>query len=176
MAKSTVFRLSEAGSLALHATVFLAANPDDILSAVLRADPNLVAIAATREDKSIRLSAGEIAAALNVSESHLAKVLQRLARAGLVRSVRGPNGGYTLAKPSDKITLLDVYEAVEGPLSTDDCLLEEPICSGRTCIFGGLVKKLNTEVKEHLAGTRLADLRDLYRSRDARGKKHRQHR
>ena len=170
---STVFRLSEASSLALHATVFLAANPDDILSAVVRADPNLVAMAATREDKSVRLSAGEIAGALNVSEAHLAKVLQRLARAGLVRSVRGPSGGYTLAKPSDEITLLEVYEAVEGPLSTNDCLLEEPICSGRTCIFGGLVKKLNTEIKEHLAGTRLVDLRDLYRSRDADSKKHR---
>ena len=170
---STVFRLSEAGSLALHATAFLAANPDDILSAVLRADPNLVAMVSTRQDKSMRLSAAQIAAALSVSESHLAKVLQRLARAGLVRSVRGPNGGYTLAKASDKITLLDVYEAVEGPLSTNDCLLGVPICSGRTCIFGGLVKKLNTEVKEHLAGTKLANLQDLYRSRDARGKKHR---
>ncbi len=176
MAMSTVFRLSEAGSLALHATAFLAANPDDILSAVVRADPNLVALAATREEKSIRVSAGEIAAALNVSEAHLAKVLQRLARAGLVRSVRGPNGGYTLAKESNEITLLDVYEAVEGPLNTDDCLLEGPICSGRTCIFGGLVKKLNTQVKEHLAGTKLADLQDLFRSRDAHAKKHRQHR
>jgi len=173
---STVFRLSEAGSLALHATAFLAANPDDILSAVVQADPNLVAMASTREDKRMRLSAGEIASALNVSEAHLAKVMQRLARAGLVRSVRGPNGGYTLARPSDEIALLDVYEAVEGPLSTDDCLLEEPICSGRTCIFGGLVKKLNTEVREHLAATKLANLRDLYRSSDAHGKKHRQHR
>lgn len=52
-----------------------------------------------------------------IPRDYLFKVLQQLVRAGILDSVRGPHGGFCLARPSDKISMLDVVEAVEGPLS-----------------------------------------------------------
>jgi Rrf2 family protein len=61
------------------------------------------------------LSAAALAEFHGVSTSYLLKHLQALAGAGLLESVPGPKGGYRLAKPVDRITLLDVVVAVEGP-------------------------------------------------------------
>ena len=112
---STVLRISEAASLAFHT----------------------MALLATEHERP--LTTHEIASAFDVSQAHLAKVLQRLAHAGLVRSARGPRGGFTLARPAEGITLLDVYETIEGPLTPSDCLLGSKICGGEACIFGSLV-------------------------------------
>src|SRR5205823_3745255 len=54
-----------------------------------------------------------------IPDRFLLKVLKPLVTARVLTSVRGPNGGYRLAKPPDKITLLEVVEAVEGPLRGD---------------------------------------------------------
>jgi Rrf2 family protein len=61
------------------------------------------------------LSAAALADFHGVSASYLLKHLQALAGAGLLESVPGPKGGYRLAKPVDRITLLDIVVAVEGP-------------------------------------------------------------
>jgi Rrf2 family protein len=61
------------------------------------------------------LSAASLAEFHGVSTSYLLKHLQALAGAGLLESVPGPKGGYRLAKPVDRITLLDIVVAVEGP-------------------------------------------------------------
>lgn len=61
------------------------------------------------------LSAAALAEFHGVSPSYLLKHLQAMAGAGLLLSVPGPRGGYRLAKPADKITLLDIVLAVEGP-------------------------------------------------------------
>lgn len=61
------------------------------------------------------LSAAALAEFHGVSPSYLLKHLQAMAGAGLLESVPGPKGGYRLARPADKITLLDVVLAVEGP-------------------------------------------------------------
>lgn len=124
-----VFKLSEAASLALHTAVYLGSRTDRMVSA------------------------REMASALKVSEAHLAKVLQRLAREGIVRSVRGPKGGFRLARDAHQITLLEVYEAVEGPVMASNCLLGQPACGGVECILGGLVETLNNQVRDHLQRT-----------------------
>ena len=131
---STALRVSEAASLGLHTMGVLAAHA---------AGP---------------LTTGEVASALGVSQAHLSKVLQRLGRSGLVTSERGPSGGFTLARPAEEITLLSVYEAIEGPLSLDDCLLGEPRCDNGRCVFGGLLASVNTEFADYLTETRVSDL------------------
>lgn len=70
----------------------------------------------------------EIAAHYNIPPEFLGKVLQKLSRHGLVRSVRGVKGGYALARRPEEITLTDVVEAVDGPITLVDCQ-----CDGRTC-------------------------------------------
>src|SRR5947209_4013465 len=62
------------------------------------------------------VSAAVIAGAEGLSEGFLLKALKPLAGAGVLHSVRGPGGGYRLARPAKAITLLDVVEAVEGPV------------------------------------------------------------
>lgn len=134
---TNLLRISEAASLAMHATVLLAANPDRALTT------------------------GQIATVLGVSEAHLSKVLQRLGRAGLVRSTRGPRGGFSLTRPSDQMTLLEVYEAIEGIVVPATCLFDTAICRGDRCILGGLIGEVNDHVRDYLGRTRLSDVSDV---------------
>jgi len=129
---SSLLRVSEAASLALHTTVFLTGNPGQ------------------------PVPAREIAAALDVSEAHLAKVLQRLGKFGLVRSFRGPKGGFVLGKNEDEITLLEVYESIEGPLEATHCLFDIPACNGNGCIFGDLLETVHRQVNKYLSETKLS--------------------
>jgi Rrf2 family protein len=64
-----------------------------------------------------------------VPAAHLAKIVQLLRRAGLVKTWRGARGGVTLALPPEKITLRRVVEAVEGPLALNLCLVAPGTCS-----------------------------------------------
>jgi Rrf2 family protein len=133
---SQVVHISDAASLAMHTMTLLAAK------------------------KGERLTAHEVATLLPISEAHLAQVLQRLARAGLVDSTRGPHGGFTLARAASRITLLEVYEAIEGPMQDTGCLLGLATCSGTRCIFGDLLETVNRQVRRYLAGKRLSQLAD----------------
>ncbi len=148
MVMANLLKISEAASLALHTMVYLAAN-----------DGRLV-------------TTHEIGELLRVSEAHLAKVLQRLARVRLVDSTRGPKGGFCLAKAGDDISLLEVYEAIEGPLQDSVCLLGKPVCQGDKCILGDLLETVNQLAREYLAGTTLSDLTDVYgRIQDGKAQK-----
>ena len=130
----TVLNISAAAVLGLHAMALLTAHPEG------------------------RLSAREMAQSLSASEAHLAKVMQRLVHVGLVHSVRGPGGGFRLAKAAGDIRLVEVYEAIEGPLGESACLMEMPVCSAEHCILGGLLRTVNRQVKDYLEKTRLSDL------------------
>ena len=136
-----MLRLSEAASLALHTMVYLSSHPEG------------------------QASTREIAGDLKVSEAHLSKVLQRLTRFGLVISVRGPRGGFSIAPDRDNATLLDIYEAIEGPIPERKCFRTTSICSGNHCIFGGLIEDVNKQVKDYMAETSLPDLAGVFGGR-----------
>ena len=99
-----------------------------------------------------------VASALQASEAHVSKVLQRLTRAGVLRSKRGRTGGYSLARCPSAIRLLDVYQALEGPIRQGRCLFPKPRCGQGTCILGGLVERIRQDAQDHLRRTTLADL------------------
>jgi Rrf2 family protein len=69
-----------------------------------------------------RASRTELARAAEVPEAFLGKILQSLVRSGLMVSQRGVSGGFTLGKPASQITLVEVVEAVEGPLFLNRCV------------------------------------------------------
>lgn len=75
-----------------------------------------------------RTTRDELAMQGEVPEHFLSKILQSLARSGLITAHRGMMGGYELARPAESITLLDVVEAMEGPLVLNVCLAEGPSC------------------------------------------------
>ena len=70
----------------------------------------------------------EIAENQLVPESYLAKIFQDLNKAGLVRSHRGARGGFSLARPAAQITLRQVIEALQGPISLNRCLDIREVC------------------------------------------------
>jgi Rrf2 family protein len=115
---------------------------------------------ASRGDGSLSVRA--IAARFKISEAHLSKVLQRLAKVGLLTSARGPKGGFSLARPAEEVTLLDVFEAIEGPMTPTSCLFGEPVCDGSDCILGRAMVEANALLHDRLSTTTLAELAQIF--------------
>jgi Rrf2 family iron-sulfur cluster assembly transcriptional regulator len=70
----------------------------------------------------------EVAETQNIPSSFMAKILRGLVRAGLLRSSRGVHGGFSLARSASEISLLDVVEAIEGPVALTSCLPDPEAC------------------------------------------------
>jgi len=130
-----LLRISEAFALAFHAVVYLVST-----------------------DPGRPVSAADLAATFEVSEAHLAKVLQRLARAGILASKRGPKGGFSMAASPRKVTLLDIHRAVDGELDPGTCLLGDHVCPTGTCAMEELLRAVYDEVHGRLSRTKLIDL------------------
>lgn len=128
-----ILRLSEAASMGYHALAVLAGSPDKFLTA------------------------GEISKTISGSEAHLAKVMRRFVIAGLVSSTRGPGGGFKIARPAEEISLLDIYETIEGKFQVGECMLDFPCCEGSDCIMGSLIRSVNLEVLEYFRSRKLSD-------------------
>jgi len=131
---SSLVNISEAASLGLHTMALLVNHSER------------------------RLTNQEIADRLKASGNHLAKVMQRLVKVGLVSSIRGPQGGYLLKKPPRHVTLLEIYEAIDGPVQETACLSEHPICRGTSCILGQAVESIHRQFRDYLSKTTLAEL------------------
>lgn len=108
--------------------------------------------------KGNRMSAKDMAASLDVSEAHLAKVFQRMVRAGLVRSTRGPSGGFELAKHPAEVSLLDIFAVIEGGVpSGRHCILgNQDNCPFDECVLGGLLERMTEDFVDHLKTKTLA--------------------
>ena len=111
---------------------------------------------AKREDGPI--TSREIANSFQISEAHLTKVLQRLVKVELLRSVRGPRGGFILTRSPESVTLLEVFEAIEGRFEPSQCLLSSSICDGDTCILGKILVEANNLLRARLEETTLVDV------------------
>lgn len=131
---ANVFYISEMVSLALH---------------------SILIIAAVKEGQLVNTK--KIASLLGASEAHLAKVLQQLVKTGYIRSERGPRGGFALLKNANEITLLDIYEAIEGPIKIDRCPMNSKKCAFKTCILGGIPEQLNQKFEKYMAEQKLGD-------------------
>lgn len=107
-----MFHITRKGDYAIRGMVYLAGRPRDKVT-MLR----------------------DISARVDVPQALLAKIFQHLNKTGLVRSYRGAGGGFHLGRPAKDISLLDIIEAVDGPISMNLCIIErgscgrEPFCS-----------------------------------------------
>jgi len=129
-----IVKISDATALALHSLVYLAHDPAE------------------------RPTTTEIAKEFHVSRHHLAKVHQRLTKAGLLRSHRGPAGGVELAKDPKAITLLEIYEVMEGSMLSKACLFGKDACHRSDCVLGNLLPGLTRQVQKYFKETSLAQL------------------
>lgn len=129
-----IIRISDATALALHSMMHLAIEPDG------------------------QSTTAKIAETFDVSRHHLAKVHQRLTKAGLIESQRGPAGGVSLARSSSSIKLLDIYEAMEGSMTCHPCLFGKEVCPRTDCVLGALLPGLAKQVRDYFEVTTLAVL------------------
>ena len=127
----SALKISEAASLALHSMIILAKHQDELISVKY------------------------VSKYLNISANHLSKVMQRLVKTNLVLSIKGNGGGFKLAKLPEEITFLDIYEAIDGKFQPSGCLLGKDTCKLPECIFGNLVKSVNSQVEDYFKKTKL---------------------
>lgn len=101
----------------------------------------------------------EVSRKEKIPKSFLAKIFQNLAKAGLVRSIRGAGGGFALLKKPSQITILEIVEAIEGKIIFQRCKLEDAQCEHvGGCALCGLFEQAQDGVKDVLMRTTLSDL------------------
>ena len=134
MSINSIVHLSDAALIAVHALAGLADTPGRLVQSK------------------------DLAAIIDASESHVAKVMQRLVKAGLVRSVKGPSGGFQLARNAAGISFKEAIEAVDGPLNGDFCPFRTDRCHPDNCIFGEEISRHATELVDYLNRRTIADI------------------
>lgn len=127
-----VINFSEAAFIALHGMVLVAKSENEQVNVL------------------------EISGKLNSSKHHVAKVMQRMVKEGYLYSHRGPTGGFSMKKKPGEITLLELYESIEGKIEIGDCPMDHPICAFDKCIFNNVTKKMTEEFVEYMGGQTLA--------------------
>jgi len=127
-----VFALSDAVLIGLHSVVLIASNKE-------------------------QLNADLIASRLNASRHHVAKVLQRLVKGGLLTSHRGPSGGFSLSKKPQDISLYDIYVCIEGEIEETPCLMDIPVCPYHKCLMGKFGSRVTQDFIKYLKENTVKD-------------------
>jgi Rrf2 family iron-sulfur cluster assembly transcriptional regulator len=107
----------------------------------------------------------DISARQRISLSYLEQLFAKLRRAGLVKSVRGPGGGYLLAKPLDEVSVADIIVAVDEPIDATQCGGLENCLDEHKCLTHDLWARLNDHIFDYLRGVTLAELASSQRAR-----------
>ncbi len=104
-------------------------------------------------------SAKDIAEAYHIPPQLLAKILQTLAKQGILVSHAGTNGGYALGRPAEQINAFDVIRAIDGPLFITSCITIHGTCDlAGHCTIKEPLRKVNDSIKDLLSGIVIADL------------------
>lgn len=102
-----------------------------------------------------RVTAAAIAESRLIPPAFVRRIVSRLSAAGILRTVRGSGGGITLARPAAQISLLDVVEAMEGPVSLNACVREPHTCPfSEDCPVRGAWCEANLALQRHMDGVR----------------------
>ncbi|WP_184258578.1 Rrf2 family transcriptional regulator [Granulicella mallensis] len=125
-----------------------------------KADYGLIALKYLAEQSTNGAqSAKDIAEAYHIPPQLLAKILQTLAKSGLLVSHAGTNGGYALARSAHDISAFEVIRAIDGPLFITSCITIHGTCDLHgTCTIKEPLRKVNDSIKELLSGIRVSDL------------------
>lgn len=122
-------------------------------------DYGTVVLAHLAIDYGSVVSAADVAHATGIALPTVSKLLKSLARAGLVASTRGANGGYQLARAPHAISAADVIDALEGPVSITECSSLDSQCEHEgVCSVGGTWQRINVAIRKALDDVSLLDL------------------
>jgi Rrf2 family protein len=129
---SKIVTLTEAASIALHGMIIVA-KAEKMANVIL------------------------IAELTGSSKHHVAKIFQRLVKDNFLESHRGPTGGFTLKRDPKDITLLEIYESIEGKIEVTTCPLDKHICPFDKCIMDNVTRKMTVDFRNHLKSHTLQD-------------------
>jgi Rrf2 family protein len=129
---SKIVSMSEAASIAIHGLILIA-----------------------RSSKTLNVQ--QIADATGTSRHHVAKIMQRLVKEGYISSLRGPNGGFKLLKPSAEISFLQLYESIEGRIDISSCPMDKKVCPFDKCIMDNISNRMTLEYRDYLNNQILSD-------------------
>jgi Rrf2 family protein len=106
-------------------------------------------------------SAKDVADAYGIPSEALAKILQRLVKAGLLHSQHGTNGGYTLARQPSQISAFEVIRAIDGPLFITSCVTVRGEC-GQTdrCTIREPLRRVNQSIEDVLRRIKISEMRE----------------
>ena len=121
-----VVNITEAVTIALHSVIIIAKN------------------------KAKLVNVNFLSKATGSSKFHIAKVLQKLVKDGILGSNRGPAGGFFLIDTPNKITLLEIYESIEGKIAVLRCPLGRETCPFGKCVFEDLTMEMTRNFKDYL--------------------------
>lgn len=131
-----MMELTRKGDYAIRGIVYLASQPLDTISLL-----------------------SDIAAAVDVPQTFLAKIFQQFSKSGIVKSYRGTGGGFMLARPPEQITLLEVVEAIEGPITPNRCVIAAGECErDHFCTVHPVWEQVKRQIRSMLANITLKDL------------------
>jgi Rrf2 family protein len=123
-----------------------------------RADLAVRALVAL-QSAPVRLKSVDLADALGTTAGFVPQVMGPLVRAGWVRSVPGPTGGYERQRDLDSLTVLEVVETIDGPTDDGRCVVAERLCdAAEPCALHVAWARARHELRDSLAGFRLAEL------------------
>ncbi len=112
-----------------------------------------------RQPTAARIVVADIAKRQNIPAFYLAKIVPHLARAGLVRTTLGAAGGITLNIPPEQISLLQIIEAIDGPLALNRCSVNPAGCEHHaTCAAWSVWCEAQNQLNRMLSETRISDL------------------
>jgi Rrf2 family protein len=102
-----------------------------------------------------------VADAYGIPQEALAKILQRLVKAGLLKSLHGINGGYTLARDPRSITAFEVIRAIDGPLFITSCITVRGECDqSDRCNIREPLRKVNSSIEDVLKRIKISDMKE----------------
>ena len=121
-----------------------------------------LAVSANKEEP---VSLKYIASRQEISDQYLEQIFSVLKKAGLVKSVRGAQGGYLLSKPATNITVADILKVLEGDMAFTDCLLNEDACKNfDSCSTRYVWARIRQAIEEVTISISLQDMVDDYNS------------
>ena len=108
----------------------------------------------SRLGDSEQVATNKIATEQQIPTSFLAKIVARLSSAGIIRTSRGARGGVSLARPGEQISILEVVEAIDGPIAINFCVIHPDECTfGNTCALHGIFSEAQATLVGQLKRT-----------------------
>ena len=104
-----------------------------------------------------KAATSQIAEEQEIPLSFLAKIIAQLSVAGLLQTMRGARGGVTLARPPEEISLLEVVEAIDGPIQLNECVNGSYDCPMKSCLMRKVWREAQLDLVERLRTTTFAE-------------------